>query len=103
MATGGIRHGLDVLKALVLGASAAGIAGELLRLVQTSTVEECLDAVDEWHHQLRVGMTALGFRKPQDCRRAPVLVSGITGYQAKLRGINLEMLAQRDFDVFSHS
>ncbi|MFP3387961.1 type 2 isopentenyl-diphosphate Delta-isomerase [Brevibacillus sp. SIMBA_040] len=103
MATGGIRHGLDVLKALVLGASAAGIAGELLRLVQTSTVEECLEAVDEWHHQLRVGMTALGFRKPQDCRRAPVLVSGKTGFQAKLRGIDLEMLAQRDFDVFSYS
>ncbi|WP_312108630.1 type 2 isopentenyl-diphosphate Delta-isomerase [Brevibacillus reuszeri] len=98
MATGGVRHGLDVLKALVLGASATGIAGEMLRLVQTSSLEDCLTAVDEWHHQLKVGMTALGVTRIADCPRIPVFVYGKAAYQARLRGIDLEILAQRVFD-----
>ncbi|MGG1659627.1 type 2 isopentenyl-diphosphate Delta-isomerase [Brevibacillus sp. NRS-1366] len=97
MATGGIRHGLDAVRALALGASAVGIAGAMLRLVRTSTLDDCLNAVDEWHNQLRVGMTALGVRKIKDCRRIPVMITGTTAQRARLRGINLENLAQRDF------
>lgn len=96
MATGGIRHGLDAVKALALGASAVGIAGAMLRLVRTSSLEECLKAVDEWHHQLRVGMTALGVQNVRDCKRVPVMIVGTTAQRARLRGINLETIARRD-------
>jgi isopentenyl-diphosphate delta-isomerase len=100
MATGGIRHGLDVAKALSLGASAVGIAGAMLRLVQTETIEGCLAAVDSWHHQIRVALTAMGVDRPVDCRRLPVLITGTTAERARLRGIQLESLAQRDLNSF---
>jgi len=95
VATGGIRHGLDVAKAVALGASAAGIAGSILRLVQTRTMEECLAAVDAWHHQLRVAMTALGVERLRMLGGQPLLITGSTAERARLRGIALEEWAQR--------
>lgn len=95
MAAGGIRHGLDVIKALALGAEAVGMAGAMLRLVQTKTMEECLAAVDGWHHEIRVAMTALGVTRLSDCRRLPVLVTGACADYARLRGIPIEALARR--------
>lgn len=95
MATGGVRHGLDVAKALSLGAGAVGMAGAMLRLVHTGTTEECLQAVDEWHHQLRLVMTALGITGVEQFRDLPLLISGQTADYARLRGVDLSALAQR--------
>lgn len=94
MATGGVRHGLDVVKALSLGASAVGMAGAMLRLVRTQSMEGCLSAIDGWHHQIRVAMTALGAERIADCRKLPVLITGKTAEHARLRGVRLESLAQ---------
>lgn len=93
--SGGIRHGLDVVKACALGASAVGIAGGLLRLVSAETVETCLAAVDSWHHQIRVAMTALGVMCLSDLRHVPVIIAGRTGEYARLRGMHVEEWAQR--------
>ncbi|RNB58763.1 type 2 isopentenyl-diphosphate Delta-isomerase [Brevibacillus gelatini] len=95
MATGGVRHGLDVVKAVCLGASAVGVAGALLRLVHAHTIEECLAEVDGWHHQIRVAMTALGLGQLADGIKTPVLITGKTAERARLRGRSLEELAQR--------
>jgi isopentenyl-diphosphate Delta-isomerase len=96
IATGGIRHGLDAAKALALGASAVGVAGALLRLVKHETLEACFAAVDAWHHQLRVAMTALGVADPAGLRRVPVLITGMTAERARLRGREPERYARRD-------
>lgn len=95
IATGGVRHGLDVVKAAALGASAVGIAGAMLRLVQHETLEACLSAVDGWHHQIRVALTALGLTHLGDAARTPVFVTGKTAERARLRHVQLEKLAQR--------
>ncbi|MCK9909325.1 alpha-hydroxy-acid oxidizing protein, partial [Microbacteriaceae bacterium K1510] len=60
IASGGIKNGLDIGKAIALGANAVGMAGRILQLVQNLSPEECCKAVEEWHHQLRILMTALG-------------------------------------------
>jgi isopentenyl-diphosphate delta-isomerase len=95
IASGGIRDGLDICKALALGASAAGMAGSFLRLVQTEPMEQCLAVVDTWHHQLRVAMTALGCESIADLRRVSLTVLGTTGEWARQRGIDLRKYAQR--------
>ncbi|MEJ8544891.1 type 2 isopentenyl-diphosphate Delta-isomerase [Brevibacillus borstelensis] len=86
IATGGIRHGLDAVKGIALGAAAVGMAGSLLRLVQTTSLKECLETVDLWHHQIRVAMTALGAASIAELQRVPVLVTGRTAERARLRG-----------------
>ncbi|MCM3077920.1 type 2 isopentenyl-diphosphate Delta-isomerase [Brevibacillus invocatus] len=95
MATGGVRHGLDVAKALSLGAEAVGIAGALLRLVKTGTIDECLQAVDAWHHEIRIAMTSLGIANTDRFRGLPLVIMGQTADYARLRGIDLVGLAQR--------
>ncbi|MGN7468920.1 type 2 isopentenyl-diphosphate Delta-isomerase [Brevibacillus sp. SAFN-007a] len=95
MASGGVRHGLDVIKAICLGASAVGVAGALLRLVQSHAIEECLAEVDAWHHQIRVAMTALGLVQLADGIKTPLLITGQTAERARLRGRALEEWAQR--------
>jgi isopentenyl-diphosphate Delta-isomerase len=100
IATGGIRHGLDAAKALALGASAVGVAGALLRLVANVPLEACLAAVDAWHHQLRVAMTALGVSELIELQRVPVLITGVTAERARLRGCKPERYARRDEEPF---
>ncbi|MGC5324535.1 type 2 isopentenyl-diphosphate Delta-isomerase [Brevibacillus sp. SYSU BS000544] len=89
IATGGIRHGLDIAKVIALGADAAGMAGYFLQLVQTKSVEECLDAVDQLHHQIRVAMVALGAVSLQDLREASYTFSSDIYNWAVQRGLNL--------------
>jgi len=59
IATGGIRHGLDVAKALILGANAAGMAHPLLKpaLKDKKTTELELDMVAR---ELRITMFLVG-------------------------------------------
>ncbi|MGE7270332.1 type 2 isopentenyl-diphosphate Delta-isomerase [Brevibacillus panacihumi] len=96
IATGGIRHGLDVAKALALGADAVGIAGGFLRIVQTQSIEDALHTVDEWHHQLRVAMTALGIKRLKDFLHVPMILSGRSYDYAQQRQIDVSSLANRD-------
>jgi len=95
IATGGIRHGLDVAKALALGASAVGIAGGFLRLVQSASLDQCLSTVDEWHHQLRVAMTALGAGTIEDLRNVPLTIGGEAAVWAAQRKIDVTRYALR--------
>ncbi|RNB84923.1 type 2 isopentenyl-diphosphate Delta-isomerase [Brevibacillus panacihumi] len=96
VATGGIRHGLDVAKALALGADAVGIAGGFLRIVQTQSIEGALHAVDEWHHQVRVAMTALGITQVKDFSSVPLIFSERICTYAQQRKIDLAGWANRD-------
>jgi isopentenyl-diphosphate delta-isomerase len=95
IAAGGIRDGLDICKALSLGASAVGMAGSFLRLVRTETIEQCLVAVDTWHHQLRIAMTALGAERISELRKVSLTITGTTGEWARQRGIDLGKYALR--------
>lgn len=89
IATGGIRHGLDIAKAIAIGADATGMAGHFLQLVQTKTIDECLDAVDLLHHQVRIAMVALGATKLPELRQASYTLSTDMYNWALQRGVYL--------------
>ena len=72
IASGGIRTGLDVVKALALGADAAGIAGPFLRAADIGD-DAAADLAREYIEVLRVAMFALGARTVRELRGTPRL------------------------------
>jgi isopentenyl-diphosphate delta-isomerase len=59
IASGGLRHGLDVAKIIALGASLAGLARPFLQAAATST-EAVTDLVEELTRTLRITMFSVG-------------------------------------------
>jgi isopentenyl-diphosphate delta-isomerase len=76
VATGGIRDGLDVARALALGARAAGMAAPLLRAQQQGGLESVVTALEGVLRTLRTVMLLCGCRTPGGLAVAPRVVTG---------------------------
>jgi isopentenyl-diphosphate delta-isomerase len=72
MASGGIRNGIDVAKALALGAQVCGIAGPFLRAASESTAAT-VELVEVLMDELRVAMFGVGAHDIAALRRVPIL------------------------------
>lgn len=59
-ASGGVRTPLDVVRALALGASAVGVAGEFLHTLVHEGEDALAQQITEWQEQIRVIMALLG-------------------------------------------
>ncbi len=77
VASGGIRSGLDVARALALGATAAGTAGGVLRAASTS-FEATLTELQTLVHELKVAMFLTGSRTVAELRNARTVITGET-------------------------
>jgi isopentenyl-diphosphate delta-isomerase len=95
IASGGIASSADVIRALCLGASAVGIAGAFLRVLQTEGTEAAMRLADELHEGLRLMMTALGASTVPELWRKPVVVGGDTAAWCAARGIDTTAYARR--------
>jgi isopentenyl-diphosphate delta-isomerase len=73
IASGGIRNGIEVAKAVALGAAACGVAGPFLHAASESTaaVAELIDVLID---QLRTAMFAAGARDIAMLRTTPMLL-----------------------------
>jgi isopentenyl-diphosphate delta-isomerase len=76
MATGGIATGLDVARAIALGATAAGIARPVLRALSAGGREGAMAFLDAVECELRAAMLLTGSRDLVALRRAPRVVVG---------------------------
>lgn len=66
--SGGVRHPLDVLKCLILGAQAVGVSGVMLHTVLEYGTDGLQELVHTWKHQL-AGLVALyGMNSLQDAK-----------------------------------
>lgn len=77
VASGGVRSGLDVARAIALGASAAGTAGGVLRAASTG-FEETREELETLIHELKVAMFLTGSRTVADLQKASYVVTGET-------------------------
>ena len=77
IASGGIRSGLDIARALALGATAAGTAGGVLKAAATS-YEATKTELEQLVYELRVAMFLTGSRTVAELRRAPHVIVGET-------------------------
>lgn len=72
--SGGVRYGLDVAKAIALGAKLAGLAYPFLQAATVST--EAVEAkIDQVERELRIAMFCVGARDLAALRRVPLLYS----------------------------
>jgi isopentenyl-diphosphate Delta-isomerase len=95
LASGGVRHPLDVVRALALGAGAAGASGLFLKTVLDGGVPALVALLSSWIDQVEALMTALGARTPADLTRCDVLVHGDLRAFCADRGIETRRLATR--------
>lgn len=77
VASGGIRSGLDVARAVALGARIAGIAGGVLRAA-ASGFQETLVELEQLVYEFRVAMFLTGSKTVADLARARRAITGET-------------------------
>ena len=75
VASGGVRSGLDVARALALGATAAGTAGGMLRAAATDYLATRKE-LEFLVHELKVAMFLTGSRTVADLQKSPYLLTG---------------------------
>lgn len=95
LASGGVRHPLDAVKALALGARAVGVAGPFLLPALEGTPETLTDEIRSWLDQLRMLHAMLGAATPADLTNTDLLVRGRVREFATLRGIDVAALSDR--------
>ena len=75
-ATGGVGTGLDVARAVALGATMAGIARPALRALRAGGREAAVALLEGIEAELRAAMLLTGCRTLRDLRRAPRVIVG---------------------------
>ena len=95
VATGGIRSGLDVAKALSLGATVAGAAAPLVGCFYRGGEEAVEQYLLRLQRELRQTMLLLGAHNLTELRKKPLVILGDTGEWLKCRGIDLHRFARR--------
>ncbi|WP_274641807.1 type 2 isopentenyl-diphosphate Delta-isomerase [Streptococcus equinus] len=76
LASGGVRHPLDMVKCFVLGAKGVGLSRTVLELVEKYPVEQVVDIVNGWKDDLRLIMCALNCKTIADLRNVDYLLYG---------------------------
>lgn len=95
IATGGVRDGLDIAKAIGLGASAVGMAGMILRVLTKKQLKGAIEYIENLHQELKMIMTGLGAVKPLDLQKRPMVISGKLKDWCELRDLPVKSLANR--------
>jgi isopentenyl-diphosphate Delta-isomerase len=95
IASGGIQTSADVVKAIALGASAAGMSGFLLKVLMEHGTEGVVDEIQLLKEEIMVIMAALGANNINEIRKVPLVISGNTYHWLEQRGINTKQFSQR--------
>ncbi len=94
IASGGIRSGIHIAKAISLGASLTSVSAPILRSA-TKGVEKVKETLNFLIKELRNTMFLVGASSIEELKKAPILVMGKTGEWLRLRGFDVEAYARR--------
>jgi isopentenyl-diphosphate delta-isomerase len=94
IASGGIRHGTDVTKALALGAGLASIAFPILQPA-TKGSEEVKKSLKFLIEETKNAMFLVGADSVQKLQKVPVVLAGKTAEWLRARGFQPELYARR--------
>ena len=94
IASGGLRSGTDVVKALALNASLASISQPILQ-TSVKSAKETEDKLSCLIEELRNALFLVGAEKISDLAKTPVVITGKTGDWLKARGFSLQKYSKR--------
>ena len=96
ISTGGVRNGLDVARALALGASLVGLGFPFLKAASESYEQVC-ELLETLIAQLKVAMQLSGADTIEQLRQADVVITGFSREWLTQRGFaeDLQAMAQR--------
>ncbi len=92
IASGGIRTGIDIAKAIALGADAAGLALPLLKPALEGEVSNVLQMLV---NQVKTAMFLIGVKSVRELKQTPLIITGKTAQWLSFRGFKLEKYAVR--------
>ncbi|AQS58207.1 type 2 isopentenyl-diphosphate Delta-isomerase [Desulforamulus ferrireducens] len=95
IASGGIEHALDCIKALSLGCCLVGMARPLLRVLVNGSPQQLTSSLAALIDDMRRIMLMLGASDLQQLKKVPVVISGATFHWVNQRGISVEHYARR--------
>jgi isopentenyl-diphosphate delta-isomerase len=98
IASGGIRSGLDIAKALALGADWVGIALPLLKAAAKGEEELHLE-IEMILNELRCTMFLTGAKNLKELKETPLIVGGSLADRLVARGYSVDDLGRRVSDV----
>ncbi|HEC2155127.1 type 2 isopentenyl-diphosphate Delta-isomerase [Staphylococcus delphini] len=73
LASGGVRHPLDAIKALRLGAEAVGMSRPILKMLHEEGVEATIEYVEDFKTQMAYIMTLLNAKNITELRQAAIV------------------------------
>ncbi len=94
IASGGVRSGLDMAKALALGASLTSLSHPILKAA-VKGAKETESMLSFLIEELRNTMFLVGAKSVEDFQKVPVVVTGKTAEWLRIRGFNIEDYAKR--------
>ncbi|QGQ46710.1 type 2 isopentenyl-diphosphate Delta-isomerase [Metabacillus sediminilitoris] len=94
--SGGIQNALDLAKSIALGASAAGVAGFLLKLYIEKGYDALVHEIINILEDLTYIMTALGAKTVDELQRVPLIIFGNTHHWLNERGIDTKRYSVRE-------
>jgi isopentenyl-diphosphate delta-isomerase len=94
IASGGIRNGIDIAKALALKADLAGLSQPLLKATLKGT-KETKKVLTSLIEELKNTMFLVGAKSVQALITTPLVITGFTAEWLKLRGFSLESYLSR--------
>jgi len=94
IASGGIRTGVDMAKAIAIGADTVGMAQPLLKYA-TESAESLVNHIKRILLEFKITMFLVGAKTINDLKQVPVVIYGRTGEWLKLRGFNPESFTRR--------
>ena len=94
IASGGVRTGTEVAKALALGASLASMSTPILRPA-TKNASEVKKTLNFFVEELRNAMFLVSAESVDELRKAPVVLLGETAEWLEKRGFKLELYIRR--------
>lgn len=92
IASGGIRHPLDMIKAFSLGARAVALSGAMLNAVMKRGVDGTVEMVEQWKEELHLLMALLGAHEIHDLRSSDYILSPQLLNYCENRGIDLRKI-----------
>jgi isopentenyl-diphosphate delta-isomerase len=74
--SGGIRTGLDLAKAIIIGADMCAISGEVLSYLIRGGYEMTLDYLKDLNNKLKIVMALLGVKNIEELKKVPYKITG---------------------------